>query len=98
MPIHTIVATVRPRCAGVALLSAALLLSGCHSGARRAGRNPPPSQRAANSGPASRAALTLDGRFEDWPRNVATVADADWIYFRVTVQGLDAPLQGAPET
>src|SRR5437867_1105168 len=42
--------------------------------------------------------LTLDGDLSDWPANVATVADADYIYFRVTVEGQAAPLQASPET
>lgn len=44
------------------------------------------------------AAITMDGRFEDWPAKAAMTADTDWIYFKVSVEGLNAPLQAAPDT
>lgn len=41
--------------------------------------------------------LSLDGRFDEWPARAAATADADWIYFRVSVEDASAPLQAAPD-
>jgi exonuclease III len=43
-------------------------------------------------------AIMMDGRFDDWPQNTASLADAHFLYFRVTVEGHGMPLQAAPET
>lgn len=45
-----------------------------------------------------RAAIALDGETEDWPADVAALADADWLYFRVIVPDLTTPLQASKES
>lgn len=79
-----------------AILCGATILIGCHS-SQHAGSKSSGAAAQTTSGAVHRA-VTMDGRFDDWPKNAATVADADWIYFRVTVQGQSAPLQASPET
>lgn len=74
---------------GLFLAGLAMAAPGCRGRGARAGN--------ANA-PLSRGQIVLDGLFNDWPANVATVADQDWIYFRVAVEGQPAPIQASPET
>ena len=75
--------------AGVAALCAAILVSsgvaGC-AGKRRGKVHAPAAQP-----------ITIDGHFEDWPKDPATIASADWIFFRVAVENQAMPLQASPE-
>lgn len=74
----------------IASLAAAPM--GCASGKNRASRKSGP-VRAAAANP-----ITIDGEFGDWPREGATIADADWVYFRVAVEDQSMPLQASPES
>ncbi|MEX2217437.1 MAG: endonuclease/exonuclease/phosphatase family protein [Phycisphaerales bacterium] len=83
-----------PSAAAILLLCAAALLPACRSGDKPglfAGLRRQPA-------PAPATGIAIDGRFEDWPAGVATTADADWIYFKVTLPGNAAPLQANVET
>lgn len=43
-------------------------------------------------------AIVMDGFFNDWPQNTASLSDDQFLYFRVSVEGHGMPLQAAPET
>jgi endonuclease/exonuclease/phosphatase family metal-dependent hydrolase len=70
-------------------------LDGC-----RANRQARAERKAAASGKAPNrpGSIVLDGKFDDWPAGVSTIADADWIYFRVSVEGQNKPLQSSDST
>jgi endonuclease/exonuclease/phosphatase family metal-dependent hydrolase len=79
------------------ILSASLLAALVAVPAGCAGKN----RSARKSGPVRAAAanpITIDGDFGDWPREGATIADANWVYFRVAVEGQSMPLQASPES
>jgi len=56
-------------------------LSGCAKWKERRAE-----RRAARAAKAADRSMTLDGKFDDWPADAATVATSKFIYFRVTVQ------------
>jgi len=74
------------RLAVTGLAAAAVLLSGCR--AMRQAR----AERRANK---SAGAVMLDGKFNEWPADASTMADPNWVYFRVTVEGQAKPIQAA---
>ncbi len=78
--------------AGLAVIPLlALSLAACQSQQR--------SQRSSTSAPlASDRPIVLDGDTAEWPSRSAIVADADSIFFRITLEGQQHPLQAAPET
>ncbi len=75
------------------IMVATTLLTGCRSW--REARAERRASRAANS---AAGVVTLDGKFNDWPSDVSTMADSNWVYFRVSVEGQDKPLQSADST
>lgn len=75
------------------LAGAAAGLPGCKAGSRAGRDSGETTVRASRPGE-----IVLDGKFEDWPAKSAALADADWLYFRVSVEGQTAPLQASPET
>lgn len=77
----------------VTLLLAPLGLSGC-----KAIREARAERRAARAANAVAGAITLDGKFNDWPADASTIADANWVYFRVSVEGQTKPIQSADST
>jgi endonuclease/exonuclease/phosphatase family metal-dependent hydrolase len=80
---------------GVGLAGLSVVLSGC-----KASRQARAERRAAAAGKAPNrpGSIVLDGKFDDWPAGVSTLADADWIYFRVSVEGQSKPLQSSDST
>lgn len=82
---------------GRAIFAAALAalsltaLSGCKSSGRAG------ASRAGNTG-TGKGLIVLDGKFTDWPAGAATMADADWVYFAVAVEGQTMPLQASDTT
>lgn len=74
--------------------AAGLGVSACHNGKAGAGGGLGSRINAAFG----RGQITLDGDTSDWPEKAATIADEDWVYFRVSVEGATAPIQAAPET
>jgi endonuclease/exonuclease/phosphatase family metal-dependent hydrolase len=42
--------------------------------------------------------VVVDGDLSEWSERAAARADRDSIYFRISVEGFDHPLQGAPES
>ena len=42
--------------------------------------------------------VVLDGDVKEWPENVAAMADADYVYFKVHVEGDPKSLQASDET
>jgi endonuclease/exonuclease/phosphatase family metal-dependent hydrolase len=77
----------------VSLAAAAVTVSGC-----RAAREARAERRAARAANAVAGAVKLDGRFGEWPATASTIADANWVYFRVTVDGQAKPLQASDST
>jgi endonuclease/exonuclease/phosphatase family metal-dependent hydrolase len=67
------------------------VLSGC-----RAMREARAERRAARANKS--ASIVIDGSFNEWPANASTVADANWIYFRVSIEGNTKPLQASDTT
>jgi endonuclease/exonuclease/phosphatase family metal-dependent hydrolase len=80
--------------AGAMVAGLALCLPGCNRANKRSAR----SRDQVNQALARNQRIVLDGDMADWPVNVATVADDDWIYFRVNVENETAPIQASPET
>lgn len=52
----------------------------------------------AGRAPTGTSSIILDGKFEDWSPSASTVADADWVYFRVAIDGQAKPIQAADST
>lgn len=77
----------------VFLLAAAITVSGC-----RAAREARAERRAARAANAVAGAVKLDGRFGEWPADASTIADANWVYFRISVDGQENPLQASDST
>ncbi len=73
---------------------AALTLSGLTGCKSRGGA----ASRTVGASSGARGVVVLDGKFSDWPAGVSTMADADWVYFRVAVEGGGKPLQAADTT
>lgn len=71
-------------------------MSGCR-GSREARATRQGSKAVAPGGKAA-GVVVLDGKFNDWPAGVSTMADPDWVYFRVAVEGQGKPLQAADST
>lgn len=87
---------------GLALtLIAATTLSGCKAWRQaRAERRAKAEEAKAAAAPAAKPSkgMTLDGKFDDWPAGVSTLADSDWVYFRVAVEGSGKPIQAMDST
>jgi exonuclease III len=75
------------------LLAGFAAASGCRSADAQGVR-----RDRAQPGVAAQRPVVIDGRTDEWPARVATMADEDFIYFRVAVEGQDAPLQSSPES
>jgi exonuclease III len=82
---HTLVRVVMIGC-----LAGALCSSGCRNAGARA------RSKQVDSAASDRR-IVLDGRLEEWPQGAGALADADYIYLRVSVEGQPAPLQASPE-
>jgi endonuclease/exonuclease/phosphatase family metal-dependent hydrolase len=81
--------TARATIVAALLTAASLAPLGCKSQGR--------------AGPASPAAtpdrrVLLDGDLSEWTQRVAATADEEYVYFRISIEGLDAPIQAAPQT
>jgi endonuclease/exonuclease/phosphatase family metal-dependent hydrolase len=80
---------------GVMLATAAAALAGCKGKGQKASSR----SNKVNQAMATGQHLTLDGQFNDWPASdIATIADDDFIYFRVSVEGQSGPIQASRET
>lgn len=80
------------RCLLVLLAGTAITMTACRSGQKSA-----KSKRQPNAALAS-GAIVIDGAFTDWPADTATIADPDWVYFRVMVEGQSMPLQASTDS
>lgn len=83
-----------------ALLAAAGLLSAAVPGCRN--RQATPKMESMSSAAARDAngnrRILVDGEFTDWPAGKWIVADSDYVYFRVRVEGGTMPLQAANQS
>lgn len=72
------------------------MLAGCKGKNDKAQGLPALRELAKGDGNGSRR-IVIDGSFEDWPAGRAVTGDADYLYFRVKLEGWSMPLQAGQE-